>query len=86
MEECDSVDLVRSDYAQVGHSYLFGRGFLHQRKGTKFIAISGVFLADLVQPIVVDEVDKFQVSGKELTDKIDTPFLQCFWQNCMIGI
>lgn len=48
--------------------------------------VSGVLFADFVKPKEVNEVDQFQMSGKQLPKQIHTPFFKCLRQNCMVCV
>ena len=86
MEVGHSVDLVRPNHAQIGHPDLLGGGLLHQRQHAELVVVARVFLAYLVEPEVVDQIDQFEVSGQQFADQLHTPLLQGLRQDCVVGI
>jgi len=86
VEVGDAVDLVRADDAEVGHSDLFGRGFLDQGEHAQFVVVSRVLLADLVEPEVVDQVDQLEVPGQQLAYQLHAPLLQRLRQDCVVRV
>lgn len=61
-----SVDLMRADDTQISHNDSFRDGLLNQRKSIELVPVVGVFLADLVQPEEVNDVDQLQMTRKKL--------------------
>lgn len=58
MDISNSIDLVRTDYTEVGHPDSFWVALLDQREHVHFVGISWKLLADSGQPEVVDHVDQ----------------------------
>ena len=77
---------MRSDNAKIGHTYLLWDTFLNKRKRTKLLIVSRILLAYLIEPKMIDKIDKLQMPWQQFRYQIHTPFLQSLRQNSMISI
>lgn len=83
---CDTVDLVRTDNTEIGHTDFLRNAFLDQRKNVHFVGITWILLTNSGQPEVVDQINEFQMSGQQSLQEFDAPFLKSFRQNCVISV
>lgn len=75
----NTIDLVRTDNAKVGHTNSLWNTFLDQRKNIHLMGISWVLLANSGQPEVVNQVNEFQMSWQKSVQEFNTPFFKGFW-------
>ena len=58
----NAIDLVGPNDTQVGHSDHFRSAFLHNRQLRHLLPVVLILLAHFLHPVVVYQVDKFQVT------------------------
>jgi hypothetical protein len=86
VESSNTVNSVGADDSKISHSDFLWPSFFNQGHSTNLFTVSWVFLLQLGQVDVVDQIDELQVSWQESLDKINGPFFKGFWQDGMVGV
>jgi hypothetical protein len=82
----DTVDLVRTDDGEVGHTDDLWLGLLNNRDTGEKLAILGELLLDGLEEEQVNVVDDLQVTRKQVLDKWNRPLLQSLRKDGMVGV
>ena len=86
MELSDTVDSVRADDGEVGHTDLLGEALLNETHAHNLLLIAGELLSKLLEVNVVNEIDELEVTRKEAADQVDGPLLKSLWKYGMVGV
>ena len=81
-----TIHLMATDNRQVGHANLALRPLLDQRKLLKQLRPPRIFKAHHAQEAGVDLIDDLQLAGQQLLEQPQTPALQSFRQQGVVGV
>lgn len=82
----DTVNGVRTDDTEIGHSNLLGPSLFDETHSTNLLSISWVLLLELSNVDMVDEVNKLKMSWEQSSDELNGPLLEGLWQDCVVGV
>ena len=76
---------MTANYRQIGHSHLFFRVFLNDRKSVNESFIL-TLSPDLLEKLMIDLINYLKMTRKQVLQKFDTPTFECFRQQGVVGI
>ena len=79
MKLSNTIDLVRSNNGQEGHSNHLWLRFLDDRNSVEQLPFLGEFALNSLEEVQVDLVNDLQVSWKQVLEQWDRPFLKSLW-------
>lgn len=86
VESSNTVDGMGAHDRQVGHPDLLLVALFDQRHPRDLCAVTRVLGLELLDVVVVDQVDQLEVSGQELANEFNGPFLKGFRKDSMVGV
>jgi len=86
VEGGDTVDGVGADDGEVSHSDFLWPSFLDQGHSLDLVTVTWVLLGQLGDVDMVDQIDELKMSWQQSSNKFNGPFLECLWQNGMVGV
>src|SRR6516164_2515200 len=86
MQPSDTVDAMAADRREVGHAHEALAGFIDERHPGQSSTVAGERSSNFIEKASVDFVDDLQMTGKELTNQIDGPFLKCLRKERVVGV
>src|SRR5215472_6551328 len=86
MHPGDTVDAMAAYGREVGHAHETLTGFIDDRHSCKPGVIVRERSPNFIEKASVDLVDDLQVTGKELTDQVDWPFLEGLRKERVVGV
>src|SRR5215469_15194019 len=86
MHAGDTVDAMAAYRREVGHAHETLTRFIDERHSSKPGAVIRERSPNFIEKASVDLVDDLEVTGKELADQVDWPFLEGLRKECVVGV